>query len=159
MQKTLVLLKPDAVQRGLAGEIISRFEKAGLKLVGAKMLQPDEAHYHHHYEGISQLKSRIGEEPFNQNTEFMMSGPVVAMVLEGDDSVVKVRQLVGATDPGQAEKGTIRGDYGKMTLAEAKELNIALANIVHASGNAEEARAEVDHWFKPEELFDYKTDR
>ena len=158
MQQTLVLLKPDAVKRGLVGEVISRFEKAGLKLVAVKMLRPDKQHYHHHYEGISQLKSRIGEEPFNQNTEFMMSGPVVAIVLEAKDAVAKVRQLVGATDPGQAEKGTIRGDYGKMTLAEANELKTALANIVHASGNAEEARAEVEHWFSPDEMHDYKLD-
>lgn len=121
------------------------------------MVNPSKEHYHHHYEGISQLKSRVGEEVFNQNTEFMMSGPVIAMVLEGKDAVATVRQIVGATDPAKAEKGTIRGDLAKMTLEDAKELNVALENIVHASGNTEEAKQEVEHWFNKDELFDYQT--
>jgi nucleoside-diphosphate kinase len=155
MEKTLVLLKPDAVKRGVVGEVISRFEKEGLKILGTKMVHPDEEHYHHHYETISALKSRAGEDIFQKNTEFMMSGPVVAIVLEGEDAVNKVRQLVGPTDPAQAEPGTIRGDLGHMTLEEANTNNVGLQNIIHASGNSEEAKQEVDHWFKDSELFDY----
>jgi nucleoside-diphosphate kinase len=155
MEKTLVLLKPDAVKRGVVGEVISRFEKEGLKILGTKMVHPDEEHYHHHYEGISKLKSRVGEDIFNKNTEFMSSGPVVAIVLEGEDAVNKVRQLVGPTDPAQAEPGTIRGDLGHMTLQEANSKKVGLQNIIHASGNLEEAKQEVEHWFKEEELFDY----
>jgi nucleoside-diphosphate kinase len=155
MEKTLVLLKPDAVKRGVVGEVISRFEKEGLKILGTKMVHPDEEHYHHHYEGISKLKSRVGEDIFNKNTEFMSSGPVVAIVLEGEDAVNKVRQLVGPTDPAQAEPGTIRGDLGHMTLQEANSKKVGLQNIIHASGNLEEANQEVEHWFKEEELFDY----
>jgi nucleoside-diphosphate kinase len=155
MEKTLVLLKPDAIKRGVVGEVISRFEKEGLKILGTKMVHPDEEHYHHHYEGISKLKSRVGEDIFNKNTEFMSSGPVVAIVLEGEDAVNKVRQLVGPTDPAQAEPGTIRGDLGHMTLQEANSKKVGLQNIIHASGNLEEAKQEVEHWFKEEELFDY----
>lgn len=156
MEKTLVLLKPDAVKRGIIGDVISRFEKAGLKILGVKMVYPDEAHYHHHYEGISKLKTRVGEDVFKKNTEFMLSGPVIAIVLEAPDAVSKVRKLVGQTDPAAAEQGTIRGDWGQMTLEEANQKNIALQNIVHASGDQTEAQQEVEHWFKPAELFDYK---
>jgi nucleoside-diphosphate kinase len=155
MEKTLILLKPDAVKRGVVGEVISRFEKAGFKILGTKMVHPGEEHYHHHYETISALKSRAGEEIFQKNTDFMMSGPVIAIVLEGTDAVNSVRQLVGATDPAQAEPGTIRGDLGHMTLEEANSQKVGLQNIIHASGNLEEAKQEVEHWFKEEELFDY----
>jgi nucleoside-diphosphate kinase len=155
MEKTLILLKPDAVKRGVVGEVISRFEKAGLKILGTKMVHPGEEHYHHHYETISSLKSRAGEEIFQKNTEFMMSGPVIAVVLEGKDAISKVRQMIGATDPAKAEAGTIRGDLGHMTLDEANAKNIGLQNIIHASGNEEEAGQEVEHWFSEQELFDY----
>jgi nucleoside-diphosphate kinase len=155
MEKTLILLKPDAIKRRVAGEVLSRFEKEGLKILGMKMVHPDEDHFYHHYEGISNLKSRAGEEIFQKNTEFMMSGPVIAVVLEGDDSIKKVRQLVGPTDPAQAEQGTIRGDLGHMTLEEANKNNVGLENIIHASGNQEEAEQEVSHWFSEQELFEY----
>ena len=156
MEKTLVLLKPDAVKRSIIGNVISRFEKAGLKILGVKMVYPDEAHYHHHYEGISKLKSRAGENVFKKNTEFMLSGPVIAIVLESPNAVSKVRKMVGHTDPAQAEKGTIRGDLGQMTLEEANQKNVGLQNIVHASGDPNEAKQEIEHWFSPDELFDYK---
>ena len=156
MEKTLVLLKPDAIKRGIIGEVLARFEKGGLKVVGMKMLHPDETHYHHHYEVISKLKSRAGENVFKKNTEFMLSGPVIAIVLEAPNAVSEVRKMVGHTDPAQAEKGTIRGDLGQMTLEEANQKNVGLQNIVHASGDATEAKQEIKHWFKPEELFDYK---
>jgi nucleoside-diphosphate kinase len=155
MEKTLILVKPDAVKRGLIGEVISRFEKGGLKVRGMKMIYPDEEHYHHHYETISKLISRRGEDVYKQNAEFMMSGPVVAVVLEGKDAAGAVRMMVGSTDPAEAEGGTIRGDLAQMTLAEAKEKNVALENVVHASGNLEEAEQEVAHWFSETELFDY----
>src|SRR4051794_34724926 len=99
MERTLILLKPDTIKRGLIGEIISRFEKAGFKIIGMKMLHPDEGHYYHHYETISKLKSRVGDEVFQKNTDFMMSGPVVALVLEGVEAAATVRKMVGATEP------------------------------------------------------------
>ncbi len=157
MERTLVLLKPDAVKRGIAGEIIGRFEKAGFKLVGLKMLQPDEAHYHHHYESIGQLISRRGEDVYRRNADFMMSGPVIAVVLEGVEAVSAVRKMVGETEPKAAQPGTIRGDYAHMTIAHANEKGGGLPNIVHASADPKEAKQEIAHWFKAEELFEYKT--
>lgn len=157
MERTLVLLKPDAVKRGIAGEIIGRFEKAGFKLVGLKMLQPDEAHYHHHYESIGQLISRRGEDVYRRNADFMMSGPVIAVVFEGVEAVSAVRKMVGETEPKAAQPGTIRGDYAHMTIAHANEKGGGLPNIVHASADPKEAKQEIAHWFKAEELFEYKT--
>jgi len=156
VERTLVLLKPDAVQRGITGEIITRFERAGLKIIGMKMQQPDEEHYHHHYETISKIASRRGEEVYRRNTDFMLAGPVIAIVLEGIDAVELVRKMVGETEPKKAAPGTIRGDYAHMSIPHANAKNIGLPNIVHASGNKEEAEQEIEHWFSGQELFDYK---
>ncbi|MGH7157429.1 MAG: nucleoside-diphosphate kinase [Candidatus Saccharimonadales bacterium] len=157
MERTLVILKPDAVARGIAGEVITRFERAGLKIVGLKMVHPDEEHYHHHYENIGQLISRRGEEVYRRNADFMESGPVIAIVLEGVNTVAVVRKMVGETEPHKAAPGTIRGDYAHMTIEHANQKSGGLANIVHASADQKEAKAEIEHWFKPEELFDYQA--
>lgn len=157
MERTLILLKPDAVKRALVGEIINRFEKAGLKIIGVKMVSPDEDYYHHHYETISKLISRRGEEVFHKNANFMMSGPVVAVVLGGVSAINVVRKMVGDTDPGAAQPGTIRGDYAHMTIEHAKKHSVGLPNLIHASGNAEEAKKEVAHWFSDQELYEYTT--
>ena len=157
MERTLTILKPDALQRGLMGEIIGRFEKAGLKIIGMKMVHPDEEHYFHHYETISKIKSRRGEKVYHRNIAFMMSGPVVAVILEGVDAVNVVRKIVGDTEPRTAAPGTIRGDYAHMTYEHANERNGGLPNLIHASGDKKEAEQEVAHWFSEAELFDYKT--
>ena len=157
MQRTLIVLKPDAVARGIAGEILSRFERAGLKVVGLKMVAPDEAHYHKHYEDIGQLISRRGEQVYRRNADFMMTGPVIAAVLEGVQAVATVRKMVGETEPHQAAPGTIRGDYAHMTIDHANEQGGGLANLIHASADADEAKAEIRHWFSGSELFEYKT--
>jgi nucleoside-diphosphate kinase len=157
MEQTLVVLKPDAVARGIAGEIITRFERAGLKIIGLKMLSPDEDHYHHHYEEIGKLISRRGEEVYRRNADFMMSGPVVAMVLEGDKAVATVRKMVGNTEPHTAQPGTIRGDYAHMTYDRANNKDGGLPNLIHASADPEEAKKEVAHWFSKAELYQYKT--
>jgi len=157
MEKTLVLLKPDAVARGIAGEIISRFERTGLKIIGLKMLSPDEQHYHHHYETIGKLISRRGEEVYRRNADFMESGPVIAIVLEGVEAVGVVRKMVGETDPSVAQPGTIRGDYAHMTIDHANKKGGGLANIVHASADTDEAKLEISLWFTKEELHSYKT--
>src|SRR6266568_4934992 len=115
VQKTLVLFKPDAVQRGIVGEILSRFERVGLKIVATKMLAPDQKHYHRHYEEIGKLKTRHGESVFNVTLNSMAQGPVVALVLEGVEAVSLVRKLVGSTEPKSAAPGTIRGDYSHMS--------------------------------------------
>lgn len=157
MERTLVVLKPDTVQRGIIGEIITRFERAGLKVVGMKMMQPDTQHYDHHYETIGKVKSRRGEEVFRQNMEFMMRGPVVAMTLEGVEAIDLVRKMVGDTEPKSSLPGTIRGDYAHMSYGHANQKQIGIPNIIHASGNAEEAEEEIYHWFNDNELFEYQT--
>jgi nucleoside-diphosphate kinase len=155
MEKTLVVFKPDAVARGIVGELITRFERAGLKVVGLKMIKPDEAHYHHHYEEIGQLISRRGEDVYRRNADFMESGPVIAMALEGIQAVSSVRKMVGETEPHKAQPGTIRGDYAHMTIEHANDKGIGLPNLVHASADPAEAKAEIAHWFSPSELFEY----
>jgi nucleoside-diphosphate kinase len=157
MERTLIVLKPDAIARGLAGEILTRFERAGLKVIGLKMVSPDESHYHHHYEEIGQLISRRGEEVYRRNADFMMTGPVIAAVLEGVQAVATVRKMVGETEPHKAAPGTIRGDYAHMTIDFVNEKGGGLANLIHASADLNEAKAEIKHWFKDDELYEYKT--
>jgi nucleoside-diphosphate kinase len=157
MEQTLVVLKPDTVQRALVGEIITRFEKAGLKIVAMKMVAPDEEHFHEHYEGISQLISRWGEEIYRITLSHMTEGPVVAMVLEGVEAVEHVRKMVGTTDPKDSAPGTIRGDYTHVTRNFTNERGGTLPNILHASGDKAEAEKEIALWFAPSEIYGYKT--
>jgi len=157
MERTLVIMKPDTVQRGLVGEILTRFEKVGLKIVGIKMVSPDYDHYHHHYENISQMASRRGQKALDVTLELMQSGPVIAVVLEGIEAVELVRKMAGTTEPKAALPGTIRGDYAHISLNHANNRGIGIANIIHASGNLEEAKQELEHWFSSDEIFDYET--
>lgn len=157
MERTLVILKPDAIQRGLVGEVITRFERAGLKIVGMKMVQPDPEHYHKHYEEISKLISRTSQEVFDLNLDFMMLGPVIVFVLEGMGAVALVRKMVGVTQPSEAAPGTIRGDYSHISFDHANTANTSIPNIVHASGDVNEAKLEVKLWFNDDELFGYQT--
>lgn len=157
LERTLVIIKPDAVSRGIIGEVITRFERAGFKIIGIKMLKPDRRHYHHHYETIGKMISRRGEKAFEVTLDFMMKGPVIALVLEGVDAVALVRKLVGTTEPSEAVPGTIRGDYAHINIPYANSRGKSIPNIVHASGDSEEAKAEIEHWFKPAELLDHKT--
>lgn len=155
MERTLIILKPDAMQRGIAGEVITRFERVGLKIVGAKMLKPDYDQYFHHYETIGKMVSRRGQEAFDVTLEFMQQGPVLAMVLEGIGAVELVRKMVGTTEPKSAAPGTVRGDYSHISFEYANGQNVSIPNLIHASGDVTEAKQEVAHWFKPEELFSY----
>lgn len=157
MERTLVLLKPDALQRGITGEIISRFEKVGLKIVAARMLQPDYDHYHKHYEGIGTLETRRGKPAFDVTLEMMLMGPVIAMVLEGIGAVEQVRKMVGATEPKSAQPGTIRGDYSHISFAHANAHGVGIANLVHASADEKEAAAEIKHWFSDSDIYEYET--
>ncbi len=156
-ERTLVILKPDAIQRGIIGEIVSRFERVGLKIVGAKMMQPSQDHFHHHYEHIGKMISRRGQKAFDVTLALMTSGPVLAFVLEGVEAASLVRKMAGTTEPKAAQPGTIRGDYAHMSFAHADENDVGVPNIIHASGDAEEAKAEIAHWFSESELFDYET--
>lgn len=157
MERTLVIFKPDSVMRGIVGEIISRFERAGLKIIGMKMIQPDYEHYFKHYEGIGTLKSRKGDEIFESQLASMQEGPVIAMVLEGVEAVEFVRKMVGPTEPKSAQPGTIRGDYAHVNYGQAASIGRGVANIVHASAELEEAKKEIDHWFSDAELHQYET--
>ncbi len=157
MERTFIIFKPDAVQRGIVGEILTRFEKAGLKIVGAKMVRPSEEHFHHHYEGISKMISRRGQKAFDVTLAMMLEGPVICAVLEGVEAVSLVRKMVGTTEPKAALPGTIRGDYAHMSFGYADDNGVGIPNLIHASGDADEARQEIAHWFSDSELFDYKT--
>lgn len=157
MERTLIILKPDAVQRGLVGEILTRFERSGLKIVGTKMVEPDEKHYHHHYENISQMISRRGQKAFDVTLAMMQEGPVIVFVLEGVEAVSLVRKMVGTTEPKEAAPGTIRGDYAHVSFSHADKNDVGIPNIIHASGDAKEAEAEIRHWFSESELFEYQT--
>ena len=138
-EKTLVLVKPDGVQRGLIGEVISRFEKKGLKVVGVKMMTLDEAILREHY-------AHIADKPFFPGVSaFMSSSPVVAICLEGLEVVQAVRLLCGVTKARVAEAGSIRGDLA-MSIA---------CNVVHASDSVETAMKEVPRFFKQDEIFGY----
>lgn len=154
VERTLVLLKPDAVARGLAGRLVQRFEDAGLKIVGVKMRQMDADLARRHY---FDLEERFGRQVFEVTAGFMQSGPVIALVLEGVEAVANVRKLIGPTFPDQAAPGTIRGDFAHMSKAYTEPQHKVVSNLVHASGNAKEAKYEIELWFSPEELFDYQT--
>ena len=155
VERSLVVLKPDTVQRGIVGEVITRFERVGLKIVGMKMVMPDEDHYRAHYEEIGQMITRRGEEAFRYNLNYMTTGPVIAMVLEGVEAVPLVRKIVGPTEPKSAEMGTIRGDYSHMSFGYSDAKGIGVPNLVHASGSKEEAKKEIKLWFGDGELYDY----
>lgn len=139
MERTLVIVKPDGVQRGLVGEVIKRFEQKGLKLAGLKMISLDEAVLREHY-------AHIADKPFYPGVEsFMKSSPVVVMCIEGLQCVNAIRILCGITKAREADAGTIRGDFA-MSVA---------CNVVHASDSPENGVAEVKRFFKPDELFSY----
>jgi nucleoside-diphosphate kinase len=142
MERTLVLVKPDGVQRGLIGEILGRLERKGLKVVGLRFLSVPREMAKQHY------AVHAGKHFYAGLVEFITSGPVAAVAVEGPDAVAVVRKLVGATMPNQAEPGTIRGDLGIS----------GLRNLIHASDAVETANAELDLWFGADALVDYGRD-
>ena len=151
IQRSLVLIKPDGVQRGLIGEILTRFEHAGLKMVGIKMVWMDKEMSKKHY-------AAHVDKPFYPNVEtYITSGPVVALVLEGVDAVENVRKLVGSTEPKQSPPGTIRGDFAHMSYGYADAHDLSVKNLIHASGTPEEAKKEVALWFADDEIHSYKS--
>ncbi|MGI9028053.1 MAG: nucleoside-diphosphate kinase [Candidatus Saccharimonadales bacterium] len=157
MERTLIILKPDTVQRGLFGEILTRFERPGLKIIATKMLQPSYDHFFHHYETIGKMVSRRGQKAFDVTLKMMQEGPVIAYVLEGVEAVGLVRKMVGTTEPKSALPGTIRGDYAHVSFSHADNEDLGIANIIHASGDPEEAALEIAHWFSESEIYDYQT--
>lgn len=184
IEKTVVLLKPDGVKRGVVGEVISRFEKAGLKIVGMKMVWVDKEMAQKHYpnarqellEGIGrktlETYEKYGMDPGESlgtkdpleigkmvnswNMDFLTSGPVVAILLEGLHAIENVRMMAGNTLPVFALPGTIRGDFSLDSPALANQRKRAVHNIIHASGNREEAKYEEQLWFKKHQIYSYK---
>ncbi len=153
LQRTLVLLKPDALDRGILGEIITRFERVGAKIVGMKLIVSDKDTAMKHY--TEDLAQRRGERVRELMVNMLLMGPVVAIVLEGVDMVEVTRKMIGSTEPKSAAPGTIRGDYAHVTFKFADAKDMGIFNLIHASGSPEEAPIEVAVWFKPEELAEY----
>src|SRR3989344_3293512 len=181
-ERTLVLLKPDAIQRALMGEIIARYERLGLKLVGLKMMVPTTEQVEQHYtldpnwrrvtgeKTIASYKSRNLPPPSDDPLEitakilknlkkYLTAGPIVAMVWEGAHAVELVRKITGGTEPRTSPVGTIRGDFVVDSYIMSDTDDRAVRNLIHASGSIEEASMEIPHWFKKGEIIDYKVSR
>jgi len=141
VQRTLILVKPDGMQRRLGGEILSRLEKTGLKIAAMKMLWMDEVLAKRHY------AVHEGKPFFEGLIKYITSGPIIAAVFEGEDAIAVARKAMGATDPAKAERGTIRADYGESIER----------NLVHGSDGEDTARTEIANFFKPDEIIDYPT--
>jgi len=154
-ERTLVLIKPDGVKRNLIGEVIKRFENAGLKIIGMKMLWVTEELGKKHYR--EDIAKKYGERIRNNLLKYVREGPVVAMVLEGVEAITITRKLVGTTYPSESLPGTIRGDYAHISKDYANANEMSVRNLIHASGNQEDAKIEVPLWFKPAELHSYHT--
>lgn len=154
VERTFVAIKPDGVQRALVGEIIQRFEKAGMKIVGLKLIHADKEFAKKHYFDVEE---RHGTKIFESLVDYLTSGPVIGMAIEGVNAVERVRKIVGTTEPASSPVGTIRGDYAHVTYKYADDKGISVMNLIHASGKKEEADYEIKHWFSDEELFNYET--
>lgn len=175
MEQTLILIKPDGVERGLTGEIFARLQRAGLKLVAVKMVKATAEQCDKHYaltedwmKGVydkAKAKMESLGQPFpypdhkayggmikDGLMQFLQAGPIVAAVFEGEQAVAQTRKLVGATEPASSAPGTIRGDFSIDTYALSNAQNRPLRNLIHASGAVSEAQYEIPIWFKPEEV-------
>ena len=178
-EQTLVIIKPDGIQRSLIGEVIGRFERIGLKLVAIKMFVPTVEMIEKHYTldpqwrritGEKRIKAARdrGEKPPSEDPleitrvvleklkDYMTSGPVVAMVWQGAHAIKIVRKLVGSTEPLASDVGSIRGDFVLDSYEMADQDGRSVRNIMHASGSVKEANDEIKHWFKPDEVMKYK---
>ncbi|MDY6789497.1 MAG: nucleoside-diphosphate kinase [Candidatus Nanohaloarchaea archaeon] len=149
LERTFVALKPDAVQRGITGQILHRLERSGMRLSAMKMIRADDETLEEHY------SEHVGKDFYEGLRDFMKEGPIIAMVWEGVNAVENIRKLVGDTAPKEAQPGTIRGDFAHVSFEHADKEGKAVKNIIHASGEPEEAKEEVSIWFDEEELHDY----
>jgi nucleoside-diphosphate kinase len=178
-EKTLIVIKPDGVQRSLIGEVIKRIERSGLKLVALKFIVPSAEFIEEHYtldknwltnvgvKSIEGLKEKgivpdtedpqvAGRKVLDSLKKYMVSGPVVVMTWQGANAVRVVRKIVGGTEPLSSDVGTIRGDFVLDSYNFADKDNRAVRNLIHASGSVDEANMEIAHWFKSEELINYR---
>ncbi|MDP3726592.1 MAG: nucleoside-diphosphate kinase [bacterium] len=178
-ERTLILIKPDGLQRSLVGEIVKRYEQIGLKLIGLKMLVPTEEHIEKHYTLDPAWRTVTGEKTIKGYRDkgltppsedpllvtakilkglkkYMTSGPMIAMVWQGAHSIELVRKLTGGTEPLKSDVGTIRGDYVLDSYQMSDSDGRSVRNLVHASGSKAEAEKEIQHWFKEHELVSYR---
>lgn len=178
-ERTLIIIKPDGIQRTLVGEIIKRYERIGLKLIGIKLVVPTKAHVETHYnldpnwkrivggKSIEAYQKKgltppsmdplvLGDKVIESLQKYMTSGPVLAMVWQGAHVVKIVRKVTGGTEPLTSDVGTIRGDFVHDSYQMADTDTRAVRNLIHASGSVEEAENEIAHWFKKEELINYR---
>src|SRR3989344_5005737 len=184
-ERTLVLIKPDGVKRGLVGEVLSRIEKRGLKIIGLQMVWPTSEEMDKHYPKDREWITGLGrntaksyeefkipstltedygtEDPYEIGLkvrgwliDFMISGPIVKIIVEGLHAIRMARKIVGPTIPAFAEMGTIRGDFSVDSPVLANAQKRAVRNLIHASGNPEEANHEIAHWFSPEDLHSFR---
>ena len=161
-ERTLVLIKPDGVVRNLMGRIITRFEDAGLKIIGMKMVWVDEKFAREHYRADLDIRYKEVEEKFGRNVrnelvKYLREGPVAAMVLEGVDAISVVRKIVGSTYPNESLPGTIRGDFAHISKNFANSNNLMVRNLIHASADDKDAEIEIPLWFTKKDLHSYKT--
>lgn len=154
IERTLILIKPDGVQRGLAGKILQRFEDAGFKIVGMKMKWVDKDFAKQHYFDVAE---RRGEKVLNNMLKVITEGPVIAVVLEGVHAIEIVRKIVGSTEPRVAPPGTIRGDFAIHSFEYTDKERKGVKNVIHASGNKKDSEIEIPLWFSVDELYEYKT--
>ncbi|MAF80978.1 nucleoside-diphosphate kinase [bacterium] len=179
IERTLAVIKPDGVQRGLIGDIITRFEKSGLKIIGMKMVWVDEELVGQHYsedpdyyqsiwekasagakergEEMTETAQELGSRVRVSNMSYLSTGPVAAMVLEGNQAIQSVRNIIGGTNPVSADMGTIRGDLTIDDFGQADKESRAVRNLMHASSEPAEAEREIALWFTDEELHKYET--
>jgi len=182
-ERTFVAIKPDGVKRGLIGEVVKRFESAGLKVVGLKMVTPTAKQVKGTYPGTEEWLKQMGEKTLRNYKEYgkdplkelgtddplkigkmiegwivkyWTSGPIVCLVLEGNQAIEVVRMIAGYTIPASAPRGTIRGDFSIDSPILANLTKRPVKNIIHASGNRKEAEHEINHWFKPSEIHYYR---
>lgn len=178
-ERTLIIIKPDGVQRSLIGDIIGRFERVGLKLVAMKFSVPEAKQVEEHYTLDPEWKRKVGEKSIESYKKkgqappsedplvigdavvgrlknYMTSGPTVVMVWQGAHAVELVRKLVGGTEPRSSDVGTIRGDYVLDSYSMADNDDRAIRNLIHASGTVEEAKQELVHWFSKDEIVEYR---
>ncbi|MDO8510335.1 MAG: nucleoside-diphosphate kinase [bacterium] len=178
-ERTLVVIKPDGIQRSLVGEIVGRYEKIGLKLVGIKILVPEPAMVEAHYTLDPSWRQKTGEKTIKGYRDkgleppstdplqitailleklkaYLSSGPVIAMVWQGAHAVEIVRKLTGGTEPRTSDVGTIRGDFVLDSYPMSDNDGRAIRNLIHASGTVEESEKEIAHWFSEDELINYR---
>jgi nucleoside-diphosphate kinase len=178
-ERTLVIIKPDGVQRSLVGEIIGRFERVGLKMIAMKFAVPEAEMVEKHYTLDPEWKRKVGEKAIESYTKkgqtpptsdplaigdqvveslkkYMTSGPTLIMAWQGAHAVELIRKLVGGTEPRSSDVGTIRGDFVLDSYSMADADGRAIRNLIHASGSVDEAKQELAHWFTDKELVDYR---